>query len=185
VKKFSLACIALLLTLVTASGAWAGTCKPQTAEQAWHGAEVVIEATTIEVVAEPAGTGGADRVARFRVDRYRKGTGAGEVKVRTGQHRDATGDETIVFGGLNPQPGERWVLYGDWEAQRLVRSSVCDGSHLASERGMFVRGPGAWLTDQIRYRWPWLLAAGIVVPGAVLFTRRRGLMPARLPRRVR
>ena len=174
-------CGALLLLLFTPSEAWATTCKPQTAEQARHGAEVVIEATTIEVVAEPAGTSGADRVARFRVDHYRKGSGPAEVKVRTGQRPDPNG-ETMVFGGLNPQPGERWVLYGEWEAEALVRTSICDGSHVASEPGTFVRGPGAWLTDQIRYRWPWLLAATMVVAAIAVLTRRRGFLPARRPR---
>lgn len=167
--------VAAILLLVRVPTSSATTCIAQTEEQARRAADVVFEG-----VAEGGrnlqtfpGQERVEHVARFRVDHYRKGEGPAEVRVRTGRWSQPGGLEGMVIGGVDPKAGERWVIYGDQQPDGFVRTSYCDGSHPAARRGSFATGPGAWVTDHVRFRWPWLVAVPLVLIGMVVLARRR------------
>lgn len=167
--------IALILLLVGVPTSSATTCVSQTEEQARRAADVVFEGVadggrSLQTV---PGQESVEHVARFRVDHYRKGAGPAEVKVRTGRWSQPGGLEGTVIGGVDPKAGERWVIYGDQQPDGFVRTSYCDGSHPASERGSFATGTGARVADHVRFRWPWLVAVPPVLIGMVVLTRRR------------
>jgi hypothetical protein len=173
VPVWSLVAVALLLADVP--GSLATTCVSRTEEQARRGAEVVFEAVAVgqALAPLPRREGTAEQIVRFRIERYRKGRGPTEVKVRTGRWSEPGGLEGAVSGGIEPHVDERWVIYGDKQSDGFVRTSYCDGSHLASERGLFEMGPDARLADHIRYRWPWIVAGALVLAGMFVFILRR------------
>lgn len=167
--------VAVILLLVRVPTSSATTCIYQTEEQARRAADVVFKG-----VAEGGrslqtlpGQEIVEHVARFRVDHYSKGAGPAEVKVRTGRTSQPGGLEGFVEGGVDPKAGEHWVIYGDQQPDGFVRTSHCDGSHPASERGSFNTGTGARLADHVRFRWPWLVAVPLVLISMVGLTRRR------------
>ena len=166
---------AILVLLIGVPRSSATTCVAQTEEHARRTADVVFEAVADDIVLQPlpGHEGVVEQVARFRVERYQKGGGPTEVMVRTGRTTRPGGVEGIVIGGVEPKPGERWVIYGDKQPGAFVLTSYCAGSHLASRPGFFATGTVPRLADHARYRWPWLVAVPLVLAGMVLLNRRR------------
>lgn len=170
VRRSILLALILLLAVVPASSAT--TCVAQTEEQARRRAHVVFEGVADAHLSLQTTPGKVEHVARFRVDHYRKGAGPVELKVRTGRWSEPGGVQGEVIGGVDPKLGERWVIYGDLQSDGFVRTSHCDGSHPAAERGSFATGTGARIADHLRFRWPWLLAVPLVLIGLFVLTRR-------------
>lgn len=167
--------VAAVVILIGGPRSSATTCVAQTEEQARRAADVVFEGVADDVVLQPlpGHEGVMEQIARFRVEGYKKGRGPTEVMVRTGRTSGPGGVEGIVIGGVAPKPGERWVIYGDQQPDAFVLTSICAGSHLASQPGPFATGPGARLADHVRYRWLWFVAVPLVLAGIVALTRRR------------
>jgi hypothetical protein len=167
--------VAVLVILIGGTRSSATTCVAQTEEQARRAADVVFEGVAGDVALQPlpGHEGVVEQIARFRVEGYRKGRGPTEVRVRAGRTSGPGSVEGIAFGGVEPKPGERWVIYGDLQPDAFVLTSYCAGSHLASQPGIFATGPGARLADHVRYRWLWFVAVPLVLAGIVVLTRRR------------
>jgi len=84
-------------------------------------ADVIFDGVALE---RPTATG----VQRFRVGRYLKGSGPRVVRVQTG-HRvrpDGTGSTSSI--AIVVRKGERWRIFGQGSARKILRTSVCDGS---------------------------------------------------------
>jgi hypothetical protein len=111
---------ALLGALLVAPEAYS-SCIAQTLAQQRAAADVIVDAVALE---GPTATG----VQRFRVVRYRKGSGPRVVRVATGtvMRSDGTGSTTSV--SLFVKRGERWRIFARGSAGKVLRSNLCDGS---------------------------------------------------------
>jgi hypothetical protein len=114
----SLASLAGSATLAATAQA---SCISMTAAQQRARADVILNGFALE---GPTATG----IQRFRVTRYLKGSGSKIVRVNTANIRrpDGTGSTTSV--SLFVRKGERWRIYGQGSARRVIRSNLCDGS---------------------------------------------------------
>jgi len=164
--------LALILLLVVVPASSATTCVAQTEEQARRRAQVVVEGFADGHLSLQTTPGKVEHVARFRAEHYRKGAGPVELKVRTGRWSEPGGVRGEISGGVDPKLGERWVIYGDLQPDGFVRTSHCDGSHPAAQRGSFATGIVARITDHLRFRWPWLLAVPLALIRLLVLTRR-------------
>ncbi len=72
----------------------------------------------------PTATG----IQRFRVIRYLKGRGPQVVRVNTGNIRRADGTGTVTSVSIIVKRGERWRIFARGTTQKVVRTTVCDGS---------------------------------------------------------
>jgi hypothetical protein len=92
-----------------------------TAAQQRARADIIFEGVALD---GPAATG----IQRFRVTRYLKGDGPGVVRVKTRNIRrsDGTGQATSV--SITVAKGQRWRIYARGSAQKVLLTSVCDGS---------------------------------------------------------
>jgi hypothetical protein len=72
----------------------------------------------------PTSTG----IQGFRVTRYLKGSGPRIVRVNTANVRRPDGSGTTTSVSLLVRKGEKWRIYGQGSARRVVRSTMCDGS---------------------------------------------------------
>ena len=97
------------------------SCVFSTAAEQRARAQVIFDGVALE---GPTMTG----VQRFRVSRYRKGTGPRIVRVQTGTIRrpDGTGSTTSV--SLYVKRGERWRIFARGSASRILKTTLCDGS---------------------------------------------------------
>jgi hypothetical protein len=114
------------LTWPTAAQA---SCVPSSPEQQRQRADVIFVGVALQ---GPTAMG----VQRFRVGRYLKGTGPGEVGVATGVIRrpDGSGETTSV--SVEAAAGERWRIYGAMGANGRLETNQCAGSsRLASVAG--------------------------------------------------
>jgi hypothetical protein len=107
-----------LLLLVSVAQA---SCLAQTPAQQRTRAAVIIDGIALE---GPTATG----VQRFRVTRYRKGSGPRVVRVATGTVRRADGTGSTSSVSLFVRKGERWRVFARGSARKLLRSNLCDGS---------------------------------------------------------
>lgn len=72
----------------------------------------------------PTSTG----IQRFRVTRYLKGRGPDIVRVNTGNVLRADGTGTVTSVSIDVRRGQRWRIFAQGSATKVVRTSVCDGS---------------------------------------------------------
>jgi hypothetical protein len=68
--------------------------------------------------------------ARVHVLRYLKGNGPSVVRIQTGASRRGTA-VAVTEDGIQPKPGERWILYSSGRSQPFT-TSLCGGSHRLS-----------------------------------------------------
>ena len=111
-----LATAALALPAVAAA-----SCIPVTPAQQRAQAKVIFEGIALD---SPTATG----VQRFRVTRYVKGSGPKQVRVSTGEVRHAGGGGVVTSVSIHVVRGEKWRIFSRDSAQRVMRTSVCDGS---------------------------------------------------------
>lgn len=84
-------------------------------------ADVIFDGVALE---GPTATG----VQRFKVARYRKGSGPKIVRVQTGTIRRADGTGSTTSVALYVKKGERWRIFGTGSAKRVLQSNLCAGS---------------------------------------------------------
>lgn len=111
---------AVVLAATGASAAYA-SCVRMTAAQQRARADVIFDGVALD---NPTATG----VQRFRVGRYLKSRGPRIVRVNTGNVRRADGSGTITSVSIVVRRGQRWRIYGQGSAWRVLRTSVCEGS---------------------------------------------------------
>ncbi len=109
-----------LATLALAPVAEA-SCIPITPAQQRAQAKVIFEGIALD---SPTATG----VQRFRVTRYLKGSGSMRVRVRTGEVRYPGGGGVVTSVSIHVVRGEKWRIFSRDSAQRVMHTSVCDGS---------------------------------------------------------
>jgi hypothetical protein len=117
----------------------AALCSPAAAHAACAATPLAAQAASTPVIvmatALPGATGrggvGLLSPATFRVTRYEKGSGPGTIRVGTALSKLADGTVGIGSEGINPLPGQRWLLWGSFDANGIFATSVCAGSHRA------------------------------------------------------
>lgn len=97
------------------------SCVAMTKEQQRARADVIFDGVAQQ---GPTSTG----IQRFRVTRYLKGSGPRIVRVNTGNVRRPDGTGTTTSVSLLVRKGDKWRIYGQGSARRVVRSNLCDGS---------------------------------------------------------
>lgn len=119
--RIAAACaVAVLVALGSAASAFA-SCVPMTLVQQRARADVVFDGVALS---GPTSTG----IQRFRVTRYLKGRGPDIVRVNTGNVRRADGTGTVTSVSIDVRRGQRWRIFAQGSATKVVRTSVCDGS---------------------------------------------------------
>jgi hypothetical protein len=110
----------LFAGLVLAASA-AASCVPVTAAQQRARADIIFDGVALD---GPTTTG----IERFRVTRYRKGTGPKIVRVRTGRklYPDGSGMTTSV--SIDAAQGETWRIFARRLRRGVFETNVCDGS---------------------------------------------------------
>jgi hypothetical protein len=111
---------AFVVVLVASASAQA-LCIAQTPAQQRARADVVFDGVALD---RPNATG----VQRFRVTRYRKGGGPRIVRVQTGHKVSPDGSGVTTSVAIVVRKGERWRIFAQGSARRIVRTSICDGS---------------------------------------------------------
>jgi hypothetical protein len=111
---------AAVAAFVLASSAYA-SCIPLTPAQQRARANVIFDGVALD---NPTATG----IQRFRVTRYLKGRGPRIVRVNTGYVRRADGSGSVTSVSIIVRRGERWRIFGQGSAWRVVQTSVCAGS---------------------------------------------------------
>lgn len=113
--------LATLLTAAVVPGLARASCIAMTPAQQRARANVIFEGRALE----SATTTG---VQQFRVSRYLKGGGPLIVRVATGEVRHAGGGGVVTSVSLHILRGERWRIFAQGSARRVLHTSVCDGS---------------------------------------------------------
>lgn len=111
------ACAAIFVTV--ASVAYA-SCIPMTPAQQRAAATVIFDGVALE---GPTATG----IQRFRVLRYRKGSGPETVRVNTGYKRGPNGTTTTSVS-ITVRRGEKWRIFRQGSARKVLSTNVCLGS---------------------------------------------------------
>lgn len=106
--------------LVLAAAAAASCIRMSPAEQRAR-ADLIFDAVALD---GPTATG----VERFRVIRYRKGTGPQIVRVRTGRKRFANGSGMTTSVSITASRGQTWRIFARRVRRGLFETNVCDGS---------------------------------------------------------
>lgn len=89
-------------------------------------ATVIFEGVALQ---SPTSTG----VQHFRVSRYLKGSGPSVVRVATGETVHAGGGGVVTSVSIHVVRGEKWRIFSRDPAQRVLRTSTCDGSKRLSK----------------------------------------------------
>jgi hypothetical protein len=114
-----------IAVLATASAFLAVTadasCVLSTPAEQRARADVIFDGVALD---GPTATG----IQRFRVTRYRTGSGPRIVRVATGYVRRADGTGTVTSVSLLVRRGERWRIFGQGSPRKVVRTTICDGS---------------------------------------------------------
>jgi hypothetical protein len=111
----SVATFAALASLAYAS------CIPMTAAQQRAAASVIVDGVALD---GPTATG----IQRLRVTRYLKGRGPAVVRVDTGYKRRADGTGSITSVSIVVRRGEKWRIFGQGSARKVLSTNVCLGS---------------------------------------------------------
>jgi hypothetical protein len=72
----------------------------------------------------PTATG----IQRFRVTRYLKGSGPTLVRVQTGNKKGPNGEVSITSVSIVVERGQKWRIFGQGSARRVLSTNVCLGS---------------------------------------------------------
>ena len=94
---------------------------PMTIAQQRAGAKVIFDGLVLE---GPTATG----IQGFRVIHYLKGAGPRVVRVQTGNVRRPDGTGTTTSVSVDARRGEKWRIYGDRRATKVVSTNLCAGS---------------------------------------------------------
>lgn len=117
-------CVTLSLGLIAAAllaSTARASCIRMTPAQQRAQAQVIFDGVALE---GPTATG----VQRFRVSAYLKGKGPKIVRVDTGNKRRSDGSGSVTSVSLLVKRGERWRIFAQGSATRVLRSNVCVGS---------------------------------------------------------
>lgn len=109
-----------LASLVVAPSA-AASCLPMTPAQQRARADLIFDGVALD---GPTASG----VERFRVIRYRKGTGPRIVRVSTGRKRYAGGGGVVTSVSIDAARGQTWRIYARRLRAGIFQTTVCDGS---------------------------------------------------------
>lgn len=115
VSVVGVATLAILASTATAS------CVPMTAAEQRARADVIFDGVALE---SPTATG----IQRFRVTRFLKGHGPRIVRVNTGNIHRADGTGSITSVSITAMRSERWRIFAQGSARRVLRTTMCDGS---------------------------------------------------------
>jgi hypothetical protein len=92
-----------------------------TAAQQRARADIIFDGVALD---GPTSTG----IERFRVIRYRKGTGPRIVRLRTGRRLFPDGSGTTTSVSIDAAQGERWRIFARRLRRGVYETNVCDGS---------------------------------------------------------
>lgn len=120
-RRLALALGALVSAALLGAAAAQASCISSTPAELRARANVIFDAVALE---GPTATG----VQRFRVTRYRKGSGPTIVRVQTGTIRRADGTGSTTSVALYVRKGERWRIFARGSSKRVLHSNYCDGS---------------------------------------------------------
>jgi hypothetical protein len=130
-------------------------------------AEVIVDAVALPASSSPDGR--LLSPARFRVERYDKGTGPNEIDVVTGDLRTPDGVFASVSEALHVVAGERWRLIGSDDAGRLT--PACGASAQLPEELLppMIRSGSRWIAlSRSRYSGRGAISAPTVHPSRPL-----------------
>lgn len=114
-----LLCICLASLVLAASAA--ASCIPMTAAQQRARADLIFDGIAL---GGPTATG----IERFRVIRYRKGTGPRIVRLRTGRRLYPNGSGSTTSVSIDAARGQKWRIFARRVKPGLWETNVCDGS---------------------------------------------------------
>lgn len=112
--------LAFLASLLVATTA-AASCIPMTAVQQRARADLIFDAVALD---GPTASG----IERFRVIRYRKGSGPRIVRVETGRKKYPSGGGVVTSVSIDARRGQTWRIYARRVRRGLWETNVCDGS---------------------------------------------------------
>jgi hypothetical protein len=102
-------------------GSPSASCVPVTAAEKRARAHVIFDGVALD---GPTFSG----LERFRVVRYRKGTGPRIVRLRTGRKRYPGGGGVVTSVSIDARRGETWRIYARRARRGVFETNVCDGS---------------------------------------------------------
>jgi hypothetical protein len=120
-KWISVSGVAVLLAAVTFTATASASCVLMTPAEQRARAHVIFDGVALE---GPTATG----IQRFRVTRYLRGRGPRIVRVYTGNIRRPDGSGNVTSVSLIVKRGERWRIFAQGRATKVLRTTVCDGS---------------------------------------------------------
>jgi hypothetical protein len=109
-----------IAALVLAAPA-AASCIPLTPAQQRARAHVIFDGVALD---GPTATG----IQRFRVVRYRKGTGPRIIRLSTGRKVYPGGGGVVTSVSIIAARGQTWRIYARRLRPGVFQSNVCDGS---------------------------------------------------------
>lgn len=111
----------VFVTAVGSSSAATASCLRMSSAEQRSRAQVIFDGTVLD---GPTATG----VQRFRVTRYVKGTGPNVVRVSTGNVKRADGSGAVTSVSIVAKRGEHWRIFARGKPQKVLVTTVCDGS---------------------------------------------------------
>ena len=119
-----------LVALCAAPGVAQAACARIPLTDRAASAPVVVTAIALPGATARGGVG-LISPAKFQVTRYEKGSGPGTIAVATALSKLADGTVGLGAEGINPLPGQRWLLWGSFDQSGVLTTSTCLGSHRA------------------------------------------------------
>ena len=119
--KRKLVTLAIGVSSLAVAGAAVASCIPMTSAQQRARADIIFDGVAL---GGPTATG----IERFRVIRYRKGSGPRIVPLRTGRRRYADGTGVVTSVSITSRRGETWRIFARRIRRGLWETTVCDGS---------------------------------------------------------
>jgi hypothetical protein len=101
----------------------AASCLATTAAAQRAHADVVLDGIALE---GPTATG----IQRFRIIRYRKGSGPQVARVSTGNIKRPDGSGSTTSVSIIVKRGQRWRIFARGSSSGVLHTSVCDGSRI-------------------------------------------------------
>ena len=126
-RRIAMSLAAAAAALVLAAAAAASCIRMSGAEQRAR-ADIIFDAVALD---GPTASG----VERFRVVRYRKGTGARTIRVRTGRKHFADGSGMTTSVSITAARGETWRIFARRVRRGLFETNMCDGSRRIRKAG--------------------------------------------------
>jgi hypothetical protein len=120
-KHLALLILGCLVASVVLAAEAEASCVLTTPGKQRARANVIFDGVALQ---GPTATG----IQRFRVTRYFKGSGPRVVRVNTGNIKRADGTGATTSVSLLVKRGEKWRIFGQGSPQKVVRTTVCDGS---------------------------------------------------------